>query len=90
MNNIDHLLASLGSLPLDPRLGGIDDAVMAGLDDARQPALSRVGLGALAALAMMVGVLATSVPASPAYASSPYPLGVPADLVPSTLLGEVR
>ncbi len=90
MKDIDQLLAQLASLPVDPRLGGIDDAVMEGLEAARQPVLSRAGLGAVVALAMGVGLLAASLPASPAYAGSPYPLGVPHDLAPSTLLGEVR
>jgi hypothetical protein len=31
MTDIDHLLAQIGDLPLDPRLSGIDGAVFAGL-----------------------------------------------------------
>lgn len=90
MTDLDHLLASLGDLPLDPRLAGIDNAVFAGVEAARQPVISRVGLGAVAALAMLVGAMATAVPSRPAYAASPYPLGIPRDLAPSTLLGEVQ
>jgi hypothetical protein len=90
MSDLDQLLASLGNRPLDPRLATIDDAVFAGLDAARQPVLTGAGLGAIAALAMVVGVMATSLSPAPSYASSPYPLGVPHQLAPSTLLGEVR
>ena len=89
MTDLDHLLASLGDMPLDPRLAGIDQAVFARLEAARQPVISRVGLGAVAALAMLVGTMATALPSRPVYPGSPYPLGIPRDLVPSTLLGEV-
>lgn len=86
MNDLDHLLAGLGERPLDPRLDAIDAAVFAGLAAEQRPAFSRGGLGVLTALAMVAGVLATALPAPAARAA--MPLGVSADLLPSTLLGE--
>ena len=88
MTDIDHLLASLGGLPLDPRLSAIDDAVLQGIEAARQPAFSRVGLGAVAALAMMAGALGTALPAG--HRAGPAPLGVPGELAPSVLLADAR
>lgn len=88
MTDLDHLLAELGHLPPDPRLGGIDEAVLAGMEAARRPVLSRAGLGAVAALAMMAGALATALPSGGSLAATPYPPGVPRELAPSTLLGE--
>lgn len=88
MTDLDHLLAGLGERPVDPRLAAIDAAVFAGLAVEQRPALSRAGLGTLTALAMVAGVLATAFPAPPARAGGLAPLGVSADLLPSTLLGE--
>jgi hypothetical protein len=90
MTDIDHLLASLGQMPLDPRLGAIDDAVMDGLYAARQPVVSNMGLGAVVAMAMVVGAMAAVLPAKPAEASPVMPFGVPQDLAPSALLGDAR
>lgn len=92
MNDLDHLLAGLGERSLDPRLDAIDAAVFAGLAAEQRPAFSRGGLGVLTALAMVAGVLATAFPAPAARAAqaarAAMPLGVSADLLPSTLLGE--
>lgn len=88
MTDLDHLLAELGRVPPDPRLGDMDEAVLAGAEAARRPVLSGAGLGAVAALAMMAGVLASALPSGGPLAATPYPPGVPRDLAPSTLLGE--
>jgi len=88
MTDLDPLLARLGTLPLDPRLAGLDDRVLAGLEAARQPGMSPVMLGAMTGLAMMVGVMASALPAG--RTASLAPLGVPAQLAPSSLLGDAR
>lgn len=88
MTDLDHLLAGLGERPLDPRLAAIDGAVFAGLDAEQRPALSRAALSVVAGLAMAAGVLATAWPVPGPRAAGTYPLGVPRDLAPSTLLGE--
>jgi hypothetical protein len=88
MTDLDDMLAALGQRPLDPRLAAMDAAVLAGLAAEQRPALSRGGLGLLAGLAMAAGVLTTAWPGPPARAAGPAGLGVPADLLPSTLLGE--
>lgn len=88
MTDLDHLLADLGSRPLDPRLGAIDASVFAGLKAAQQPVLSRGALGVLTGLALLGGMLATAWPAPAALAGDATPIGVPRELMPSTLLGE--
>ena len=88
MTDIDHLLAQIGSLPLDPRLSAIDDAVFAGLAEANRPVLSRAAFGAIAGLALGVGILATASPSAHSHHAEVYPLGMPGALAPSTLLGD--
>ncbi|MDE1917366.1 MAG: hypothetical protein KGJ57_16555 [Sphingomonadales bacterium] len=88
MTDLDHLLAGLGDRPLDPRLAAIDASVFAGLEVEQRPALSRGALGVVTGLAMLGGVLATAWPAPAALAGNATPIGVPRELMPSTLLGE--
>lgn len=88
MTDIDHLLAQIGDLPLDPRLAGIDKAVFAGLADATRPIIPSAALGAIAGFAILAGVLAASFPNPPRGQADLYPLGQPGALAPSTLLGD--
>ena len=87
MTDLDQLLAQIGELPSDPRLAGIDAAVFAGLAEARHPAVPRAAFGAIAGLALSLGVLATAIPGRPSHQADLYPLGAPGPLAPSTLLG---
>lgn len=84
MTDIDHLLAQISAAPLDPRLAALDGAVFAGLNRASTPVIDRIGLGAIAALALMLGAMASAIPAQPAYADT---LRVDT-LAPSTLLAD--
>jgi len=86
MTDIDQLLAQIGDLPLDPRLSGIDAAVFAGLAEAVRPAVPRAAFGAIAAFAMVAGLLASSVAPAPGQQAGRDPLGIPDALTPSTLL----
>jgi hypothetical protein len=91
MTDIDHLLARISACPLDPRLAALDGPVFAGLDQARAPVIDRAGLGAVTALALMLGVMASALPATPISATPARadPLRVDA-LAPSTLLADAR
>jgi len=88
MTDIDHLLAQISDLPLDPRLAGIDNAVFAGLAEATRPAISSPAFGAIAGFAVLAGVLATTFPNASGRHADLYPLGKPGALAPSTLLGD--
>ena len=88
MTDIDHLLAQIGDLPLDPRLASIDSAVFAGLAEATRPAIPSSAFGAIAGFAVLAGVLATTFPNSPRGNADLFPLGKPGALAPSTLLGD--
>ena len=86
MTDIDQLLAQIGSLPLDPRLSGIDGAVFTGLTEATRPAVPRAAFGVIAGLAMVAGVVASTFPNAPGHRADLYPFGMTAALAPSTLL----
>jgi len=88
MTDIDQLLARIGRLPLDPRLGGIDAAVFAGLADATRPVAPRAALAAIAGFATGIGVLATVSESPPGRHVELYQLGMPGALAPSTLLAD--
>ena len=88
MTDIDHLLAQIGALPLDPRLSEIDGAVFAGLTEATRPAIPRAAFGAIAGCAMVAGVLVSTLPNGSSHHTNLYPLGMPGALAPSTLLGD--
>jgi hypothetical protein len=86
MQDIDTLLSRLKDMPLDPRLGAIDDAILDGL--ARR-ARSQVSLRAAAMVALLslgIGLGGSVVPSQPVRAATIFPLGAPAALAPSTLL----
>ena len=87
MNNLDALLTSMKNLPLDPRLGGIDDGVFAEISRRSQ---SRMSVGAMAlvgAISLGAGIAGAVLPAQPVRAATVFPFGAPAALAPSMLLG---
>lgn len=86
MVNLDEMLTLLGNAPLDPRLGGIDEAVFAGLTARDTTSATRsIALAAFAALAF--GVASTGISGTAAVASpSVTPFGAPPALAPSSLL----
>jgi fructose-specific phosphotransferase system IIC component len=86
MSDIDPILAHIGQLPLDPRLAGIEAGVMAGLAEARRPAVPHTALGAITGFAMMAGVVAAMVAGAPHGRAGLDPLGIGVALAPSTLL----
>jgi hypothetical protein len=87
MTDIDHLLARMAALPPDPRLPGIEAAVLAGLD--APAALPGKALGALTACALVLGVMAGTLPARHRATPPADPLAVTA-LAPSTLLADAH
>ena len=83
--DLDGILARLSAGPVPPALGGIEDAVFARIDAAREVPSLRIG--ALAAIgAVAIGLGSAAIAPSPAQASAP---GIDASvaLAPSTLLG---
>ena len=86
MDDIEPLLARLQTLPLDPRLALIDDAVMAGLARRSLSHLSVSAMAMVSVLSLGIGLAGALAPAQPAHASTIFPLGAPAALAPSTLL----
>ena len=87
MTDLDTALATLARAPLHPRLGSIDDAVLAGLA-ARlsQGGISNGSLGVAACAALAIGIAGAALPDQPNSGSSLTPLGAPLGLAPSTLL----
>lgn len=84
MANLDEMLTQLGNAPLDARLAGIDEAVLAGLAAHDTTSATRsIAFAAVAALAF--GVFSAGFAGSPATASV-SPFGVPSALAPSSLL----
>ena len=86
MANLDEMLTQLGNAPLDARLAGIDEAVLAGLAAHDTTSATRsIAFAAVAALAF--GVFSAGFAGSPATATaSVSPFGVPSALAPSSLL----
>ncbi|TCM20545.1 hypothetical protein EDF56_102206 [Novosphingobium sp. PhB165] len=87
MDDIDTILSRLGTLPLDPRLGDIDDAVLTGLAARAASRVSARTMATVIVLSLGVGIVGSVVPAPPIRAAATFPLGAPAALAPSTLLG---
>lgn len=90
MDDIETLLARIGNLPPDPRLEGIDDAVMAGLAARSGSGLSTGAMALVIALSLGIGVIGSAIPAAPVQAASAYPFGSSDALAPSTLLEGAR
>lgn len=87
MDTIDSLLARIKDLPLDPRLDAIDGAVFDALAHRSVAHVSSSAMVLVAALSLGVGIAGSLAPAAPAQAATAFPLGAPAALAPSTLLG---
>ena len=87
MNEIDNLLARIRDLPLDPRLDAIDGAVFDGLARRAAAQVSTSAMAMVAALSRGIGLVGSLTPAEPVQAATVFPLGAPAALAPSTLLG---
>jgi len=87
MDNIDNLLARMRDLPLDPRLDTIDGAVFEGLAQHGARHVSTPAMAMVAALSLLIGLAGSLAPAEPVQAAAVFPLGAPAALAPSTLLG---
>lgn len=86
MTDLDILLASIKDLPLDPRLGAIDDEVLAGMARRAQSQVSLRAMALVVVMSLGVGVAGSIVPTEPAQAATVFPLGAPAALAHSTLL----
>lgn len=86
MNDLDTILSRMKDLPVDPRLGAIDDAVFAGIASRAQSHVSMRAMALVAFVSLGVGVAGSVVPAQPVRAATGFPLGAPAALAPSTLL----
>jgi hypothetical protein len=87
MDDFDNVLARIRDLPLDPRLGSIDGPVFDGLARRTQGQLSTSAMAMVAALSLGIGIAGSISPAEPVHAATVFPLGAPAALAPSTLLG---
>jgi len=87
MDDLDTLLSQMKDLPIDPRLGRIDDAVFAGIARRADSQVSARAMALVAVLSLGVGIAGSVVPAQPVRAATVFPLGAPPALAPSTLLG---
>lgn len=87
MDDLDTTLSRMKALPIDPRLTTIDDAVLAGLARQLRSHVSMRAMIVMTALSLGIGLVGAAVPSAPAGAASVFPLGAPAMLAPSTLLG---
>jgi len=86
MDDFDTLFARLRELPVDPRLGEIDDAVLVGVASRHQARTQMRAMAIVALVSLSVGVLGSVVPTEPVRAATVFPLGAPAALAPSSLL----
>ncbi|WP_336982092.1 hypothetical protein [Altererythrobacter fulvus] len=87
MDDIDTQLGRMRDLPLDPRLNAIDDAVLDGIARRKHSHVSTAAMALVAVSSLGIGLAGSFGPAKPAHTHSAYPLGAPAMLAPSTLLG---
>lgn len=87
--DIDAVLRQLKDLPVDPRVAGIEAAVLDGIaaEDMHGRPLSGSLVGIAASVALAVGLLGATLPGYAEPAPSIAPFGTPAALAPSTLLG---
>lgn len=86
--DIDTTLERLRDLPSDPRLAGMESAVLDALaSKGYSTPLSGRFIGAVSSLAFMTGVLASAIPGYAEPAPSIVPFGAASVLAPSSLLG---
>ncbi len=87
MDDFDNALARIRDLPLDSRLSSIDDPVLDELARRTKGQLSVFVMTLVAALSLGIGIAGSIAPAELVQSASVFPLGAPAALAPSTLLG---
>lgn len=88
MSDLDRMLGQLRIMPADPRLAGLDGAVMAGLTVRRERAVARRSLALAGIVAIGIGWAGSVVPGTPAQAAlQPVIIGM-SDYAPSRLLGQ--
>jgi hypothetical protein len=87
MDDLDTLFARLRELPVDSRLGEIDDAVLVAVASRHQARTQMRAMALVVIVSLSVGVLGSIAPAEPVQAATVFPLGAPAALAPSSLLG---
>lgn len=85
MNDIDEILEMLRSAALPDKLLQIDGAALAAIGRARSIEARNTSVVA-AAMALVVGVMGSALPPSPAKAAMTSPFGLTTPLAPSTLL----
>jgi hypothetical protein len=86
MNDLDELLLTARTMPVDARLADMDAAVMGGLAKRRDRMMARRSLALAGLLAVGIGWAGSILPSAPAQAA-PLPLGM-SDYAPSRLLGQ--
>lgn len=87
---VDELLAGLRDVESDPRLKGIDAAVMAGVAAYREKAVARRGLLLTSVLALGVGLGTSVLPAERAQAEHVVSFNAAPSSAPSNLLMGMR
>ena len=87
MDDLDTLFARMRNMPVDPRLGAIDEVVLARLASRREARTQMRAMALVVIVSLSIGVLGSIAPAEPVRAATVFPLGAPAALAPSSLLG---
>ena len=87
MEDIDNFLARMRDLPLDARLDTIDGAVFDALARRSNSQVSSFAMAMVAMVSLGIGLAGSPPPTEPVAAATVFPLGAPAALAPSTLLG---
>ena len=85
MGDIDEALAKLARAPF-PHAPDLFEARVLTRIGATTVSRPGIGMGAISAVALAIGVVGAGVPASPSNAATLSPFGVNSPLAPSTLL----
>lgn len=86
MDDLDRVLARLADAPAPAALDTIDAAVFAGVAARTEARRGAIGVGAIAAAALTIGMVGGELPAGAQPAVSLAPLAGGSSLAPSTLL----
>lgn len=86
MDDLDRALARLAAAPAPRTLDGIDAAVFARIEAQATPGVGAVGIGAMAVVALTIGMIGAELPATAQPAVSLAPLSGSSPLAPSSLL----
>jgi len=86
MDDLDRALARLAVVPAPGALDGIDAAVFARIEARATPRVGAAGIGAVAVVALTIGMIGAELPATAQPAVSLAPLSGTSPLAPSTLL----